>query len=465
MHCLECGTQFHVGESSCPSCGNDKNILPARWTPPDSRSFFEFFSLGLNNETRILAAMSLALICALWLLGSARARSTAALTNKSDSGVEMVRADLTGETRADDLELTGEPVNSPDLDEIPVDISEARLMAHNAEEMGMWFDAVDAWSMITRHESAEFDDFIALANANRMVNDTLSARSALNRAVVRFPDRPEGYLAFGELEESLGSLNAARFQYQVGLSYCPGNIDFIEKLHAVETELGFIEEIPPEPFIEEEPPGTPDITVTDEGVIIELVVPVIEPEPVPPSEIETQPIPVEPEIIPEPEPEPEIEEDSSESDGNVPVTLIGASDPDVPATSDPDVEELTDETETEEFSVVEVLDLEVSATTERVSITLLVDSPAAFSTSTASEPSRLIVRVPNAQIAEGSGIIRDININVPLVDRVHLGEGASDTSTYVILVIYLGEDVRHSVSADAQSVRVSIGKDPGSEAG
>jgi hypothetical protein len=51
------------------------------------------------------------------------------------------------------------------------------------------------------------------------------------------------------------------------------------------------------------------------------------------------------------------------------------------------------------------------------------------------------------------------------VERVHLGEGASDEIPFVVLVIYLGDEVRYFISADSQAVRVRIGKDTGSEAG
>ena len=458
MHCLECGAEVPLDASSCPACGNEKNILPSRWSPPEAVSTGKSLITLTSSETRILIALSLALFCALWLLGSARVRSQAALMGESDPQVQMVQADLIGTGQPDDLEITGESIELPGQDEIPIDIDNARLRAESAQDSGNWFDAVDAWTLVTAHGDAAFSDFISLADAQIQVNDTMSARATLNRAVVRFPDQPDGYLKFGALEESLGNPGGARFQYQVGLSYCPGNIDLIEKLHAVETELGYINESFLEPEIEPVPPPTPGVTTTDDGVIVELQVPVIEPEPaLPPLEEPAEP----------PEPENVVE---SEPESPPPLTIIGIPDPDVPIISDPGVDEVEPENQTGsdllgQVSIIEVLDLQVSATNELVTISVLVNSPAAFSTSTATEPSRLIVRIPDAQISEGSGIIRDVNINVPIVERVHLGEGESDSGPFVILVIYLGENVRHSVSAESQSVRVRIGKDPGTDAG
>jgi hypothetical protein len=421
--------------------------------PPERISDWKSLLPVFSPETRVLMALSVALICALWLLGSARVRSQAALLGESDKQVEIVRADMAGNNQSSDFNITGESVNSVAQGEDPIKIEDARFIAETAQNFGSWFDAIDSWTLVTEKENADFSDFMSLANAQLMANDAMSSRATLNRAIVRFPDQPEGYLKFGELEETAGNLEAARFQYQVGLSYCPGNIDLIEKLRAVETELGYIDEPILEPDVEPEQPETPGVTTTNNGVIYELQIPVIQPEPSPPPV--AAPVNI---INPVPPSEPE---------NSQPLTLIGAGNPDVPTTSDPGVDDSNEGISDvpDEVSIINVQDLQVSATTEQVSLNFVVDNPAAFSTSTASDPTRLIVRIPNAQISEGSGIIRDVNINVPLVERVHLGEGNSDSGPFVILVIYLGENVHYSVSAESQSVRVIIGKDPGTDAG
>ncbi|MCX6646106.1 MAG: AMIN domain-containing protein [bacterium] len=452
MRCLECGAEVPEGASCCPVCGNEKNILPSRWTPPERIFYWKSLLPVFSPETRVLMALSVALICALWLLGSARVRSQAALLGESDKQVEIVRADMAENNRVD-FEIAGESVNSVVQGEDPIKIEDARFIAETAQNSGNWFDAVDSWTLVTEKENAEFSDFMSLANAQLMANDAMSSRATLNRAIVRFPDQPEGYLKFGELEESAENLEAARFQYQVGLSYCPGNIDLIEKLHAVETELGYVDEPILEPEVEPEQPEIPGVITTNYGVIYQLQVPVIQPEPSPSPA--AAPVNI---INPAPPSEPESPQ---------PLNLIGTGNPDVPTTSDPGVDDSNGEIPNvpDEVSITNVQNLQVSATTEQVSLNLVVDNPAAFSTSTASDPTRLIVRIPNAQISEGSSIIRDVNFNVPLVERVHLGEGTSDSGPFVILVIYLGENVHYSVSAESQSVMVRIGKDPGTDAG
>jgi hypothetical protein len=462
MHCLECGAEVPNSASCCQVCGNEKNILPSRWTPPERISNWMSILPVFTPETRVLMALSIALICALWLLGSARVRSQAALLGESDKRVEIVRADLEGNTISSDFDVTGESVNSVVQDEDPIKIEDARFIAETAQISGNWFDAVDAWTLVTEKANAEFTDFMSLADAQLMVNDTLSSRATLNRAIVRFPDQPAGYLKFGELEEAAGNLEAARFQYQVGISYCPGNTELIGKLAAVETELGYVDEPIPEPEIEPVQPETPGVTTTDNGVIYELQIPVIQPGPSPPHV--AAPVNI---IDPDDESNNAAAANPSEPETSQPLNLIGAGNPDVPTTSDPGVDEGNGggSDVPDELPVINVTDLQVSATSEQVSLNLVVDNPAAFNTSTATDPSRLIVRIPNAQISEVSSIIRDVNFNVPLVERVHLGEGTSDSGPFVILVIYLGENVRHSVSAESQSVRVRIGKDPGTDAG
>ncbi len=453
LHCLECGTDLPDDASKCPNCGNEKNILPARWHPPDSFGGLKSSFSKLSNETRILVGLSLALLCTLWMLGSARAGSQVLLNGQQDTGIEIVRADLGNVVQIEEVEITGHPPGTSAQELEPVNIEDARLQANSVQDDGNWFDAVDLWTEVTRMENAVLDDFLALANAHDRVDDTFAALASLNSAIVRFPESPEGYLKLGNLQERMDNLNAARFQYQVGLTYCPGNIDLIENLHRVETGLGLVDETIPDFTPETVPAEIPVEIEPDGSVIVELVVPVIEP-----VEIEPDPVPENP-VQPDTEPEPDIDE---------PLTLIGG-EPDVLTSGTPDSDEpdgdVSDSTTPEEGLIIDILDFEISATNDMVSVNLIVNSPAAFSTSTASDPPRLIVRLPGTRIAPGSSIIRDININVPLVERVHLGEGSADNKTVAILVIYLGENVRHSVSADDHSVRVRIGKEPGEEAG
>lgn len=453
LHCLECGTDLPDDASKCPNCGNEKNILPARWHPPDSFGGLKSSFSNLSNETRVLVGLSLALLCTLWMLGSARAGSQMILNGQQDTEIEIVRADLEKVIQINEVEIIGHPPGTSVQEQEPVNIADARLQAKSVQEDGNWFDAVDLWTEVTRMENAVLDDFLALANAHDQVDDTIAALASLNSAIVRFPESPEGYLKLGSLQERMDNLNAARFQYQVGLTYCPGNINLVENLHRVETDLGLVDETIPDFTSETVPAEVPVKIEPDGSIIIELLVPVIEP-----VEVVPDPVPENP-VQPDTEPEPDIVE---------PITLIGG-DPGVLTSGNPEIEkpdsDISDFSTPEVGLIVEILDLEISATHDQVSVNVIVDRPAAFSTSTASDPPRLIIRLPGTRIAAGSSIIRDININVPLVERVHLGEGSTDNKTVAILVIYLGENVHHSVSADDHSVRVRIGKEPGEEAG
>ncbi len=393
--------------------------------------------------------VSLAFFCALWMLSAARAHTEMKLRGDQDANAGVVVASLDAGSGINQREP--EPIQLPDSTESALeieDINELRAIAIEKQEAGAWFEAVDAWTAVTRHPDTELEDLLALARVQEQVGDTLSARASLNRACVRFPDNPEGYIAFGSLDERLGNLEAARFQYEIGLGYCPGNPTLRESLRRIERELGAT---PPEPN-EFDWESWADFTGSEDE---------FEPgagEEVSSSESDSS----------------QAESDTADLDGTTDdnerhegeniLTLIG-----------PEPEEEVEEPEgtgiagsgdgqVEGPELLEVLDMSVSASDDAVTVEVITDRPAAFSTSSATDPPRLLVRLPDARLDPGASIDNSVTLNVPPVERVNLIEGSSDNKV-VILVIYLGEESRHSVTADARAVRVSIWRTPETDAG
>jgi tetratricopeptide (TPR) repeat protein len=410
MHCLECGATLPVDASRCSICGNEKLILPTRWTPPSGEHSRLSRMLRLGREARVLVASTLALICALWLLGSASTHSRAGLESEA-GGVKIVPAQP-GHT----AEAVEEEVFPQQLDEgLPeARPDELRGAARDAEEKGAWTEALEAWTTIAGLPDAAVEDFLALAAVQGRLQDAASAAATLTRACVKFPDRAEGYIALGELYERSGNLNAARFQYQTGLGGCPDNTELKRGFDRVERALREEAAAGSEPPPREAPAQAPAVTSP------------------PPQE------------TPQAQPETQTAE-NTESPEDTPVTLLGR-----PSEEPGEVES------PEATPITEILDFSVEATADQVTIQLATSSPAAFGSSAATDPPRLIVRIPDARLALSS-LGRSVALNTPLVERVNLVESSTD-SNVVILVIYLGGATRHAVAADARSLRVSVGR-------
>lgn len=439
LHCLECGAELPADATRCTECGNERLILPTRWAPPDSGKPPLAFIGGLGRESRVLVGMTLALFCALILLGFAAAGTNAKLSGKSDNDVEIVMANRAStESQPVGNNLPEDSVDEVAVDGAPENIDELRAQALEAERNGAWFDAIDLWSEATNHADARLDDFLSLAEACEHVDDTHCAAMTLNRACVRFPEHPQGYLALGSLHERLGNLESARFQYEVGLGYCPGDPGLRQALRRVESELG-VDGEEREGFDWQQ--WAEDQSI-DSG----------ESEPSEPDDVSDSG---------SDDSQSGSDGDSSGQDEGTPaVTLIGDN-ADENDTEDRDTLIAENDTASEE-ALAAVVDLRVLATSEQVTIELITDEAVAFSTSNASDPSRLIIRIPDARIATGSA--DNVALNVPLVERVNLIESSTD-NRIVVLVVYLGENTRHSVASEGRTVRVTVWTASGTESG
>jgi len=397
--------------------------------------------------------MTVILVIALWMLGSARARTQALIDGETLENVEVVIAN------------TGMVNELPDIVEIEIppepvvetrDIGELRQTADSAGESGAWYDLADALQAVTEHPDAGYDDFMALVDAQERIEDVDGSRATLNRICVRFPDRPDGYLRLGELYESLGNINAARFQYEVGLTYCPDNVLLREALDSANEALGVTDNegltspvpewIMPD-FVEDS--AAPDVSLEDifgeatsvEPVDVEEVLN-IQAEPEPASQTD--------------QPRDTIIENSSSDESGV-VTLIGSdSGPGDAETTDVTGEAATDASDgTESAVIVEIYDLRVETSPDQVTIELFTSNPAAIGTSRGSEPPRLFVRIPDARLVPGAGIARSISLNTDLVERINIVDN-TENNLWVSLIVYLDQNTRHSVAADSRSIRVTI---------
>jgi hypothetical protein len=446
VHCLECGATLPADATHCTECGNERLILPTRWTPPITKKSRLADLAAIGGEARVLVGLTLALFCALTMLGFAAARTGAELSGRTGSDVQIVMAGPQADSFASDVPQTPEVevIGSP-AEAVPENIDELRETARSAELEGSWFDAVDAWREVTAGPGAEIGDFLSLAQACERVDDIDCATTSLNRACVRFPEYPQGYLALGSLHERLGNLESARFQYEVGLEYCPGDPGLRSALRRVEQELGIEDEGVPESDLN-------DWADSGSGIPDEF-------EPLATNEVSD---------TGSDDSQPESTEPDSTGDESAPVTLIGA---DSGSEAEDEAEDRdgtqnaqTDSAGSEAEPLTDIVDFRVLATSEHVTIEIVTDEPVPFSTSTASDPPRLIVRIPDARIATGSNAASDVALNVPLVERVNLIESSTD-NRIVVLVVYLGEDTRHSVASDARTVRVTVWRAPGTESG
>jgi len=377
--------------------------------------------LRLGREARVLVASTLALICALWVLGSASTHSGAGLGSEAGD-VKIVPAQPGYAAEAVEQEVFPQQLEE-ELSATGAD--ELRVAARDAEEKGAWSEALEAWTGIAGRPDAGVEDFLALAAVQDQLQDAASAATTLTRACVRFPDRPEGYIALGELYELAGNLNAARFQYQTGLGGCPENAALKRGVERVERALR--EEAATAPGLE-----------SPQGEIPTQAPAVASPQDTPGAAVET----------PQAQPQRQTAEEAESPEGG-PVTLLDGR-PEEPG------EVGTAEAGAAAAPLTEILDFGVEATAEQVTIRLMTDRPAAFSSSVASDPPRLIVRMPDARLALSS-LGCSMVLNTPLVERVNLVESSTD-SNVVILVVYLGEATRHAVAADARSLRVSVGR-------
>ncbi len=464
LQCLECGAILPPDSTGCDQCGNKNLLLPERWTPPD-RSRLLLISAGqLGRETKVLVGLSLALFCALALLGATKMQTNSMLKGEQEHEMQIVVRSELIEGPVPEVEVL--PEEPEHVEEI--DIESLRASALEAEEAGAWFDAADHWKAVTKQPDATLDDFLLLAEATERSGDLNGARTALNLACVRFPDSPGGYAALGALEERSENPSAARFQYQVGLSYCPDDPGLREGLGRCDEALGIsaedaqvdwrelqeiiegaVEESSEQPPIEDEPKLTqppPSDEEESEQVESQVAEPVEEQEELTVDEV------------------PPVVEEEPEAPPDEPVTLIGSEPVDGETESDvaEEGEQVAEEaTEEEKQPVIGVTDFRVEATEDSVIVELRTDRPAELISSSAGDPPRLILRLPNARIAEGADIPPRVTLNTPLVESVNLSESSAD-SMFVTLVIYLGPDARYTISSGPNAIRVNIGMVAGS---
>ncbi len=409
--------------------------MPSRWVPPDDDEYHRSGTLGLGKEARVIVGLSLALFCALWALSAVRGHTQARLNGETELGIQVVDVnlnDIGSEQVYEETEVEPEPIMDTES------INAQRLSALAAETGGDLQSAVDILMSITADSGAVIDDFLMLARAQEELGNLQAAGETLNRACIRYPDRPEGYAAIGAFREREGNTTAARFQYQIGLSYCPGDENLLEGLSRVERVLD----------VDDEPVELP---VLNEPEQIDEITEIIEPETVggsPISEPEEILSSDEMESSPGESSDMQTTEETDNPDDSELISLIG------PEESDSEIIIMDSEDSTEPV-IAEILDLYVNAEQDCVTIKIITDQPVAFSTSRGIEAPRLFIRIPDARIAVESNIVRSVVLNVPLVERINLVE-STDSNMYVSLIVYINQDARYSVAADSRSVNITI---------
>jgi len=457
LQCLECGAILPAGIDSCPTCGNEKNLMAARWSPPgDVSSVDPVPGQGMARDTRLLVGLTLALFCALIFLGSARARTEAMLNGESPDELTVVSAGYgqsNDEPAVEEVSVSPEPVEDTD------DIDTLRLQAQVSDVNGDYTGSADVWKEVLAHPEAGLSDFLSLAKAQENDGDLIGSGETLTRACNRYPDSPDVYLALGGLRERQENPEAARFQYQVGVSYCPDNEELRTRLEEIVRVPADETEIWPPDWLND--PEVPEV---------EIPVPVEEPETIvlyePHTEDEVVSMDHEPvRIFIEPEETtPEGDNDNREPERSGLITLIGGAE-EVEAEPEPENEDeplVSEAEETDETEPLEIRDIRITASETRVVIEVHTSRPAIFSTSRGTDAPRLFVRVPGAIIPEGAPVSRNININVPIVERISVVEN-SDTNSYVSLVVYLDPAARHSVAAVGQTLQITIARAPETE--
>ena len=455
LHCLECGADLPSDAQSCPHCGNERLILPGRWSPPgDERSMDEPRTGRFNSDIRILVGMTLALVVALGILGSARGRTNARLAGEVNQGAVRIETSQIN----DELEIQGAPIDDIQFNDI--DVEKIREQARLSEMNNAWLDAANTWMLVTLSDQVIVSDYLALGNAWEKAGDMTAASSALNMAIVKFPENPLGYAALGELNERQGNLNAARFQYEIGLSYQPDNSMLMAGLARTEEKLGYLDTMPV-PQDDFQFPLVPYERDSDE-MFQEVVSEVIGME-----EYEERkqtfggPVFVDPSQPDSPGPGPQIvTPENLLNDDAAPVTLIGLNGgtEETDGTAEPDGTDIADTITEDNEGTVEIRDITLSATTNKVTVQIFSNEPPEFSTSSATEPKRLILRLQNSVFAPGSRILRNINVNVPVVDRVTIVENEPDNKV-IVLVLYLGEDTRYTVTGESGVLKVILESD------
>jgi len=450
LQCLECGAILPSGVERCSSCGNEKNLMAARWSPPgDGHAKAAIRGQFLGRETRILVGLTLALFCALAFLGTARARTETILRGEESGDLMLVGFGYSASgdaTVQDDTNVTNAALGS----ELDGNINNLRLRAQVSDINGDFPAAVEAWKEVLGNPAAGLDDFLSLARAQEHNDDLLGAAETLTRASSRFPERPRVYLSFGALREREDNPEAARFQYQVGLSYCPDSEEIKSRLQEVDRVLTQNAEV-----------TIPDWLNNTE--IPEYNIPGPPREPAPVVIYETEPVeetavgeigPVN--IFEGAEEVPDNgDNNQGEPDRSGVVTLIGS-----PGETTPD--EIEDNSTVsggdraaETTEPIELRDIRVVASDRQVTIELITSRPAEFSTNRGTDAPRLFLRIPNAVIPAGATVPREISVHVPIVERISVVDG-SDTNSYVSLVIYLDPAARHSVAAVGHSLLITI---------
>jgi len=431
MRCLECGASIPKDSKSCPECGNEKLILPPRWSPPVRENASGGIFI-MRDETRLIIGLTVALLISLWMLGSARAGNDERINNESETPVQVISAD------ADVSADLPEPVISEidvtaETESEQVNINEIRQLARLKEQEGIWPEAVLKWMEVTGCPDAQPGDYIALANAQKMADRLTASRETLNRTCARFPDSPDAYIAYGKLCEELGDLEAARIQYQIGLNHCQDNDDLHQLLNAVEIALNISDPPVEEPVLVAEhippPVEAPELPTEDLERADEILTSIEEASVVTSSD-------------------PTVADSSG---AEQPVDLIGSGRSEDSGSVDTDTAP-----EPEENSLVSITDLRVDAVQNQVTIEIVGNTQMAFGSSSASDPPRLIIRIHNSQLSEGAGIPSSVSINTFLVERVNVVESSTDNSDVVMLVVYLGTQTRQSVSSGTNSVRIVI---------
>jgi len=280
------------------------------------------------------------------------------------------------------------------------------------------------------------------------MNQLDSAMAACNRAIARFPENPIGYKALGELNEMDGDYTAARFQYERGLSLAPSDPDLLAGMDRCDRALD---------FQTEEGAGA---GYASENYLLEVasrLSAVSKQDDKPETSTERLPEIIQPAgnrgsgpLI--------VEGPSAEENEDEPVTLIGvetgSSDvniEDAPTTLLPASDLLAADT----TGLVDIKDMRLLVTEERVTLVMETSGPVEFSTRSASDPSRLILRLQRARIAPGASVSKSIGVDVSLLSHVTIVESEPD-SNVIVLVLYLGADTRHTVAGEAARLRVIL---------
>lgn len=451
LQCLECGAMLPSDSLSCPECGNDRHIIAERWAPTNEKNFsLHTLIPRFGSETVTLLVLTIALFASLMILGGARNRTNALLAGDI-AGTNKLEVSKIADNNQ--VEIIGEPIGD---EKTPVTktLDELRQDAILAERNGLWKNAAEIWSVICQDDSATIDDFIAQGKAWEKAGDSVTALSAYNRTSVKFPENPSGYIEYGRLQEELGNLNSAKFQYEMGLSFLPDNPTLLAGLKRTSEKLGVDAVDFSKPV-----PDTFPVTTEAEKKKPE---PVSQPAIQKPAPVKTNPTPSQNDSTNNQKPVTNDKPDSSDSGGKV--TLIGSNNGSGEKTesSSGNGSNNADGSTADLSSVVELRDVSFEATTQRVDIILRLSGPVEFSTRSASEPLRLTLRLRKTKLSQELQNLRTINVKVPLLDRIALVE-SNPSGDELVLVMYLGADTGYTVAAETNLLRVILKTNPSKE--